>query len=163
MKKFLPILIFLSMGCALLPKRQYVENEMKLSPDKKESVFISKVDDYVKAVMEDAKGYVEPDGEDASSLLVWLYVAISGLMFVAGFACFGIAMMTHLYKANAVGLLCLVGAGVAAGFAEFASFWWTVPVAGIIGLFIWFFTHHTKEFSLPRAVQSIWRKHYGTD
>lgn len=142
------ILMIVMTSCASLPRRVYDQEKMKLDTEKTENVALWKVDDYVSDVMEHAKGYEEPDGESASDMLVWLYVWISGIMFVAGFGCFAVAALTHMYKANIVGFFCLIGAGVAAGFAEIAGLWWTIPAACVIGVVIWLVTHRTKNFSI---------------
>jgi len=152
MRSIIGISIFITicvicLACASLPRREYVEKEMTLSTDKTEYVAPWKVDDYVRSIMENAKGYTEPTN-NVNEWLGWVYVSISGVMFVVGFALFGIAYLTHQYKCNYLGFLSLIGAGVAAGFAEFVDWWWTIPVTAVIGILIWFLTHKNKSFSL---------------
>lgn len=158
MRYGLLIISVICVSCASVPKRVYVDKEMKLSPDKKERVMCWNVGKYVKSVMEHVKGYTEPVNK-VDDWLGWMYVCISGVMFVSGFACFGIAMLTQMYKANYVGFLCLIGAGVSAGFAEFVNWWWTVPACGIAGFIIWLITHRNKDFSLYIWIKSLWSKH----
>ena len=158
---FFCILACILLGCASVPLRKYDDDKMKLAPDETEYVALWNIDDYISSIMENVKGYAEPvveASESASDLLVWMYVGISGLCFIGAIVFFAIASLTHMYKCNVVGFILLIGAGVSAGFAELADFWWTIPVAGIIGLLIWMFTHKTKHFSLWKTIKDYWSK-----
>ena len=140
-------------GCVSVPKRLYEAKQMKLSTKKKERIPAWKVDDYVDDVVENVKGYEKPD-EPVTDYIAFVYVGISGVLFLAGVACFAIAALSHMYKANIVGFICLIGSGVAAGFAAIANWWWTVPVAGAVGLVIWYLTHKTKDFSMFKTIKN---------
>lgn len=152
---FFTIVYCVIVSCASLPKRIYDEKQMKLDPQQKELVRVDKVDNYVDDVMTLVKGYKEPES-NADENLGWIYMIISGGMFIAGFVFFGIAYLTHAYKCNYIGFLCLVGAGTAAGFAEIAGFWWILPVTALLGGLIWYFTHRNKDFSLPEKIKKFW-------
>jgi len=149
-------IIVFACACSSLPKREYIDKEMKLNTQETERVWFWGIGDYVKSVMEHVKGYVEPVSK-AAEWISWVYVGISGIMFVAGFVCFSAAYLTHMYKLNFVGFLGLIGAGTAAGFAEFANWWWTVPATGIAGALVWFITHRNRHFSLLEWCSNLWR------
>mgnify|MGYP001813700744 CR=1 FL=1 len=150
------------LACVSLPLRKYEDKEMKLDSKTTEKVWFWQTKKYVRDVMLHAKGYSEPI-EGVTDWIAWMYVGISGVMFLAGFGCFALAMMTHIYKANAVGFLLLIGSGVAAGFAEFANWWWTVPATGIVGVIIWLIAHRTKDFNAITKIKQIWSNKNGNN
>jgi len=155
-------IVILACACVSLPRREYVNKQMKISQDDTESVPVWEVDDYVDSVMENAKGYKKPKSQ-AKAKLTWVYVIISGAMFVFGFVMFGIAYLSRQYKANIIGFISLIGAGVAAGYAELAGLWWTIPVMALIGLIAWYITHKNREFSIVEWISNLWSRQNGNN
>ena len=90
---FVVIIIFA--GCVCVDKRVYEDGEMKLSTEKSECVAPWKVDDYVEDVVENVCGYERPKGNPVVTKISWMFVYIGGGMFIAAFAFFAIAYLTH--------------------------------------------------------------------
>jgi hypothetical protein len=110
--------------------------------------------------MELVKGYIAPE-DTTTEWISWVYIGISGFMFVVGFIFFAWAYLTHQYRMNFVGFISLIGAGVAAGFAEIAGWWWTIPACAILGGLVWFVTHGNKDFSIVEVIKKKRSKRNG--
>lgn len=148
------ILAIVLYGCASVNRRVCDKGELKLSQSETELVWFWSFDKYIESIME-SKGYKKDKVNPVVSKVNWMFVAIAGIMFVAGFSLFGIAYITHQYKCNVLGFISLIGSGTAIGFARLAPHAWVIPVAGIVGGLIWWFTHSNKDFSLYNWVKNL--------
>jgi len=151
----LSFIILVLASCVCLDKRVHEDGEMKLSTNESECVAPWKVDDYVEDVVQNVCGYERPKGNPVVNKISWMFVLIGGGMFIAAFAFFAIAYLTHQYKCNVLGFISLLGSGTAIGFAEVAPFAWVIPVTGVLGGIIWWFTHGNKEFSLYIFIKDL--------